>query len=72
MVKAVAKVWGGEDTDQTPLLKRCLRVLFHALAEKNLSLVEARYLLDRTDKTVRKYLTHDITKPDIRGRMELF
>ena len=34
MVWACAAVWGGEDTNQTPLLKRCLRAVFHALAEK--------------------------------------
>ena len=72
MVKAVAKVWGGEDTDRTPLLKRCLRVLFHALAEKKLSLLEAQYLTDRVDKTVRTYLTHDITDQAIRQEWAYF
>lgn len=33
MVKAVAKVWGGDNMQETPLLKRVLRVLFHALSE---------------------------------------
>ena len=41
MVRACAQVWGGEDTDRTPLLKRCLRIVFHALAERKLSLLEA-------------------------------
>ena len=45
MVKAVSKVWGGEDTDKTPLLKRCLRILFHLLAEKKLTLHEAQHLM---------------------------
>jgi len=60
MVKACAKVWGGENTDKTPLLKRCLRILFHALAEKKLSLLEALDLIDPTDSTIRKYLTKNI------------
>ena len=72
MVKAVAKVWGGEDTDRTPLLKRCLRVLFHALAEKRLSLLEAGYLLDRVDKTVRSYLTRDLKSHVIRQEWDYF
>jgi len=41
MVKACAQVWGGEDTNATPLLKRCLRATFHALVEQNLSLLES-------------------------------
>lgn len=66
MVKAVAKVWGGEDPDRTPLLKRCLRIIFHVLAEKKLSLLEAGFLLNATDKTVRKFLTADTKDPYIR------
>ena len=60
MVKAVAKVWGGEDSDKTPLLKRCLRVLFYALAEKNLTLFEAQHLIDPYDGVIREHLTGDL------------
>lgn len=72
MVRATAKVWGGEDSDKTPRLKRCLRLLFHALAEKNLSLTEARYLLDARDKTVREYLTRDLEDVIIRQEWDYF
>lgn len=72
MVKACAKVWGGEDTDRTPLLKRCLRILFHALAEKNLSLLEASYLINPTDGSVRQYLTQDIEDYTIRQEWDYF
>ncbi len=65
MVRAVAKVWGGQDLDRTPLLKRCLRLIFHVLAEKKLSLLECRYLLDHTHGLVREYLTRDIQDPNI-------
>jgi len=61
MVKACAKVWGGEDTDKTPLLKRCLKIIFYVLAEKNLSLLEALYLINPKDAMVRTYLTQDVT-----------
>jgi hypothetical protein len=72
MVKAVAKVWGGEDTDRTPLLKRCLRILFHALAEKKLSLLEARHLIDPLDAGIRKYLTKDIQDLTIQQQWNYF
>lgn len=72
MVKAVAKVWGGEDTDKTPRLKRCLRILFHALAEKNLSLLEAGYIVSPANQTLRKYLTGDIQDDVIRQQWDYF
>ena len=31
-VEACAQVWGGEDSNRTPLLKKCLRAVFYALA----------------------------------------
>lgn len=70
MVKAVAKVWGGEDSDKTPLLKRMLRILFHALSEKNLSLYEAQHLLNPQNAIVRKYLTADIQDSAIRQQWD--
>lgn len=66
MVKAVAKAWGAEDTDRTPLLDRCLTLLFSALAEKNLTLLEANHLLNSTDGLVREYLTMDLKDPGVR------
>lgn len=58
MVKACATVWGGEDTNRTPLLKRCLRATFHVLAEKRLTLLEALYLVNPQDATgIRRSLT---------------
>ena len=72
MVKACAKVWGGEDTDRTPLLKRCLRIVFHALAENQLSLLEAQYLTDPVNSTLRHYLTREIKDPIIREQWSYF
>lgn len=61
MVGACAAVWGGEDTNQTPLLKRCLRAVFHALAEKRLTLLEAVYLVDPHDPTgLRRRITRGL------------
>lgn len=72
MVNAVAKVWGGEDPDRTPLLKRCLRVIFHALAEKKMSLLEALYLTNPQEDTVREYLTQNLVNRTIQQQWDTF
>lgn len=73
MVKACAAVWGGEDTSKTPLLKRCLRIVFHALAEKGLTLLEAVELLNPADPSgIRAYVTRDIRDRVIREQWEAF
>ena len=61
MVRACAKVWGGEDPDKTPLLERCSKSIYTVLAEKNCSLLEAEYLLNQEDNTgVKTYLTSNV------------
>lgn len=72
MVRAVAQVWGGEDTDRTPLLKRCLRLTFHALAEQKHSLLETQYLVNPIETQVRRYLTQDIEDPIIKKQWDYF
>lgn len=73
MVKACAQVWGGEDTDRTPLLKRCLRATFHVLAEKRLTLLEASYLVNPHDPGgIRKYLTREIEDFIMRDQWNTF
>ena len=72
MVRAVSKVWGGTNLDNTPLLKRCLRILFHALIEKKLSLLEAGALIDPAKPDIRKYITHGIQDRIINQQWEYF
>lgn len=72
MVQACAKVWGGEDTSKTPLLKRCLRVVFHILAEKQLSLLEARHIINPTSSEFRDQITRDIKDEVIRQQWAYF
>lgn len=73
MVKACAAVWGGEDTNKTPLLKRCLRAIFHVLAERRLSLLEAVYLVNPQDPTgIRRLLTREIDDFIIREQWDSF
>lgn len=64
MVKAFAQVWGGEDTNQTPTLKRCLRALLHCLMVHKLTLLEAIDLLSAVDsQRVRRFLTASLVDP---------
>ena len=58
MVRACAQVWGGEDLTKTPRLARILPSVFHALAAKRLTLLEALDVCDayNTDG-LRRYIT---------------
>jgi len=61
MVNACAQVWGGEDASRTPLLKRCLRSVFAALADRHLTLLEAMDLADPSDLAgIRQLITREI------------
>jgi hypothetical protein len=70
MVSAFAQVWGGEDTNSTPLLKRVLRSLLHALVENDLTLREAEYLLTVCEEfsPLRRYITNRVEDPIIRSQ----
>jgi hypothetical protein len=62
MLSACAEVWGGEDTYATPLLKKCLRAVFHALASNGLTLAEAQ-LLTNSESSLRRRLIADLADP---------
>ncbi len=49
-LEAFARAWGGEDTSTKPTIERVLTATFTALAELELTLVEAPLLLDRIDR----------------------
>jgi hypothetical protein len=49
-LEAFSRAWGGEDMARKPTIERLLSATFSALAELNLSLVEAPMLLDRHDR----------------------
>lgn len=48
-LEAFSRAWGGEDMSRKPTIERLLSATFSALAELNLSLVEAPMILDRHD-----------------------
>lgn len=59
MVGACAQVWGGHDLSAMPLLKKCLRAVFYALAVRELTLAEAPELMSSTGQ-LRHALTKDL------------
>ena len=60
VVKAACQVWGGHNLDEMPRLERNLRAVFYLLAEKRLSLYEARELIRVGDPWLREYLAQGI------------
>lgn len=62
MVAACAQVWGGENTNATPLLKKCLRAVFYTLAIRNLTLAEAP-ILTSSESDLRRALISDLPDP---------
>ncbi|MDO8575983.1 MAG: type IV secretion system DNA-binding domain-containing protein [bacterium] len=61
MVSACAQVWGGENATSTPLLKKCLRAVFYALAIREQTLLEAVELINSTDpRATRRLLTENL------------
>jgi len=57
VINAIARVWGATDLQSTPLLKRCLKLIFLPLAQQGLSLVEARHFINPHGKNLRDYLS---------------
>jgi hypothetical protein len=74
MVNACAKAWGAEDMDTTPLLKKCLRCIFHALAETDLTLLESLYFISLSENSInlRSYLIDQIKNPVIKEVWDSF
>lgn len=73
MARAVEQVWGGEDTLRTPLLRRVLRSVFHALAENKLTLYEALHLIDEQDGSgLRRRLTEGLKDPVVAAQWRSF
>jgi hypothetical protein len=66
LTNAVAHVWGQGDTTATPLFAQWIGNVLRPLYEKNLTLIEAEYLIDRVNKALRYALTHDVTSQAVR------
>ena len=63
-VAVCAMVWGGEDTNKTPLLKRCLRAIFYALAVGGHPFSHAMHLATHSDlEGFRQRVTAELPDP---------
>jgi hypothetical protein len=60
-VEAMAYVWGQSGTDQTPLLARWASNAIRALYEKQYTLAEAVYLIDRQATQLRRSMTEGLS-----------
>ncbi len=71
MQEALERVWGEEDMNAKPTMQRVLNVLLTALTELNLTLAEARLLLDPEDRYgVRAWAIANLTDDDAREELE--
>jgi len=61
-VQAMAYVWGADGTDKTPLFNRLAKEILWPIYEKNMTLDEVKYLIDRTNKRIRGKLTEGLSK----------
>ncbi len=64
-VQAMAYVWGVDGTDQTPLFARICSNILWTLYENKMTLLEAEYLMDRTNKRLRSEMTEGLSKRSI-------
>jgi len=74
MVNSCAKAWGAENMDSTPLLKKCLRCIFHALAETDLTLLESLFFISFSNEKIvlRNHLIEKIKNPIIKEVWQSF
>ena len=64
-IQAMAYVWGADGTQNTPLFARIGKEVLWPLYEKKMTLLEAEYLVDRTNKRVRSELTEGLSKHSV-------
>lgn len=71
-VKAIVKVWGADNTDETPTLERSLSNVIEVILERKMSLLEVRFLVNYYEKEKRTYLLKDIRDPFLRDEWERY
>lgn len=64
-VQAMAYVWGVDGTDRTPLFARVGSNVLWTLYEKQMTLLETEYLIDRTNKRLRTEMTDGLSKRSV-------
>ena len=64
-VQAMSYVWGVDGTNQTPLFARIGSNVLWTLYEKQMTLLETEYLIDRTNKRLRTEMTEGLSKRSV-------
>lgn len=64
-VQAMAYVWGADGTDKTPQFARIGSDVLWTLYEKEWTLLESEYLIDRTNKRLRAEMTEGLSKRSV-------
>lgn len=64
-VQAMSYVWGVDGTDKTPLFARVGSNVLWTLYEKQMTLLETEYLIDRTNKRMRAEMTDGLSKRSV-------
>jgi hypothetical protein len=64
-VQAMSYVWGVDGTAQTPLFARVGSNVLWTLYEKQMTLLETEYLIDRTNKRMRTEMTTGLAKRSV-------
>jgi hypothetical protein len=64
-VQAMSYVWGVDGTAQTPLFNRVGSNVLWTLYEKQMTLLETEYLIDRTNKRMRTEMTDGLSKRSV-------
>ena len=64
-VQAMSYVWGVDGTDRTPLFARVGGNVLWTLYEKEMTLLETEYLIDRTNKRLRSEMTEGLSKRSV-------
>jgi hypothetical protein len=64
-VQAMSYVWGVDGTDKTPLFARVGGNVLWTLYEKEMTLLETEYLVDRSNKRIRSELTERLSKRSV-------
>ena len=61
VTSSLSHIWGGGDLTQTPLIKENLENIFHVLAENNLTIAEADFLINYSTRHIAEKLIANLT-----------
>lgn len=70
LIEAIRKVWGQESFDSTPRLARWLFNTAYAIIERELTLLQAKHLIDPKPNEQREAIAGRIQNPDIRAEWD--